>query len=84
MDVAQATVNNRLKRKKDPKTVMNLVVPNGSKANMMLILQRTFSDRVTVSYSDMGINGGFFVEGHRITVGEGWTMVTRQLLLQGV
>ena len=84
VDVAQATVNNRLNRKKDPKTVMNLVVPNGSKANMMLILQRTFSDRVTVSYSDMGINGGFFVEGHRITVGEGWTMVTRQLLLQGV
>ncbi len=82
--VAQATVNSRLARRKDPKTVLNLVVPNGSKANMMTILQRRISDRVTVSYSDMGISGDFFVEGHRIVVDEGWTLVTRELLLQAV
>ncbi len=82
--VAQATADARLSRKKDPKTVLNIVVPNGSQANMMLILQRGFSDRVTMSYSDMGVNGDFFVEGHRIVVSEGWTRVTRELLLQGV
>ena len=84
VDVAQATVDNRLARKKDPKTVLNLVVLNGSRPNMMSILQRGFSDRVTVSYSDMGINEDFFIEGHRIAVSEGWTMVTGEFLLQGV
>jgi len=84
VDVAQATIDNRLGRRKDPKTVLSVTVPNGSKANMMLVLQRRFSDRVTVSYSDMGISGDFFIEGHRIEVSEGWTHVTRELLLQGV
>jgi hypothetical protein len=82
--VAQATVDNRLARRKDPKTVLSVTVPNGSKANMMLLLQRRFSDRVTVSYSDMGVSGDFFIEGHRIEVAEGWTHVTRELLLQDV
>ena len=82
--VAQATVDSRLARKKDPQTVLNLVVSNGSRANLMLLLQRTFSDRVTVSYSAMGISGDFFKEGHRIVVGEGWTEVIAELLLQGV
>ena len=84
VDVAQATAESRKDRKKDPKTVLNIVVPNGSKACLMLILHRHLSDRVTVSYSDMGINEDFFVEGHRITIGEGWTSVSRELLLQGV
>ena len=82
--VAQATVDNRLARKKDPKTVLNIVVSNGSRANMQLILQRGLSDRVTVSYSTMGINGDFHIEGQRLLVGQGWTMVSRELLLQGV
>ena len=82
--VALATVQSRRDRKKDPKTVLKIVVPNGSKANMILSLQRGFSDRVTVSYADMGINEDFFIEGHRLNVNEGWTLVTRELLLQGV
>lgn len=84
VDVAQATVDSRRDRKKDPSTVLRVIVPNGSKASLMLILQRGFSDRVTVSYSAMGISQDFFIEGHRITVSEGWTLVTRELLLQGV
>ncbi len=84
VDVAQATVDSRLARRKDLKTVLNVVVSNGSKANMKLILQGGLSDRVTVSYSDMGISGDFFIEGHRTTVGEGWTKVTREFLLEGV
>ena len=83
VDVAQATADSRLARKGDPKTVLNLTVHNGSKSNLILILQRGLSDRVTVSYSDMGISGDFFLEGHRLTVNEGWTLVTRELLLQG-
>ena len=82
--VAEATTQSRRDRKKDPKTVLNIEVPNGSKANMMLMLHRTFSDRVTVDYSGMGISQDFFVEGRRIDVSEGWTRVTADLLLQGV
>ena len=84
VDVAQTTTEHRRDRKKDPKTVLNVVVPNGSKANLMLILQRGFSDRATVVYSAMGINEDFFIEGRRITVSEGWTAVAGELLLQGV
>lgn len=84
VDVALATIASRLARKKDPKTVINVKVPNGSKANLMMMLQRGLSDRVTVSYSDMGISEDFFVEGRTITVSQGWTAVAGELLLRGV
>jgi hypothetical protein len=82
--VAQATLNSRLARRKAPKTVLNIVVPNGSRPNLMLILQRAFSDRVAVSYPAMGISQDFFIEGRKLTVSEGWTHITGELLLQGV
>ena len=84
VDVALATIQSRRDRKKDPKTVLRVAVPNGSTANLMLILQRGFSDRVTVNYTDMGVNEDFFIEGHKVTVSEGGTMVTGELLLRGV
>ena len=40
------------------------------------------SDRLRVSYPDMGIDRDFFVEGRSITVSEGWTLVTGSLLLR--
>ena len=81
---AQATAESRLARKRQPKTALRVTVPNGSKANMLLILQRRLSDRVTVSYGDMGIDEDFFIEGHTLTVGEGGRSVTRELVLRGV
>ena len=82
--MAQTTAESRRDRKKDPKTVLRVIVPNGSKACTSLILHRHLSDRGTVSYNGMGISEDFFIEGHRITVSEGWTLVTRELFLQGV
>ena len=84
VDVAVATAESRRDRKQDHKTVLQLTVPNGSRANLVLVLQRVLSDRVTVSYSDMGISEDFFIEGHRLTVSDGWTLVSGELLLQGV
>ena len=63
--------------------MLRAVVPNGSRSNVLLMLQRSFSDRITVTYPDMGIAEDFFVEGRRITVGEGWTAVTAELLVAG-
>ena len=82
--VAQAAAESRRDRRKDPKTVLRVVVPNGSPANLMLALQRSLSDRVTVRYDDIGIDQDFFIEGRKIAVSEGWTLVTGELLLQGV
>ena len=82
--VAHAAAVSRRDRRKDPRTELRAIVPNGSGANLHFTLQRGLSDRVTVQYGDMGINGDFFVEGHRITVGDGWTSVTAEVLLQGV
>ena len=81
---AQATAESRLARRRQPKTELRLTVPNGSGANMMLMLQRRLSDRVNVSYSDMGIDEDFFIEGHTLTVEEGGRAVTRELALRGV
>ena len=83
-DAALATIEGRRDRRKDPKTVLRTIVPNGSRSNVLLMLQRSFSDRITVTYPDMGIDEDFFVEGRRMTVGEGWTSVTAELLLQAV
>ena len=81
---AQATAESRLERKRQPKTDLRVTVPNGSRANMLLMLQRRISDRVNVSYGDMGIDEDFFIEGHTLTVGEGGRAVTRELVLRGV
>ncbi len=71
-------------RRRQPRTVLNLVVPAGSRANAMLLLHRSISDRVAVRYPEMGIDGHFFIEGHRIIVEDGGTRATRELLLQSV
>ena len=81
-DTAFAAIQSRLDRRKDPRTVLRLTVKNGSEANLMLVLQRAVSDRLRVSYPDMGIDRAFFVEGRSITVSEGWTLVTGSLLLR--
>ena len=81
-DAALAAIRSRLDRRKDPRTVLRLTVTNGSGANLMLVLQRAVSDRLRVSYPDMGIDRDFFVEGRSITVSEGWTLVTGSLLLR--
>ncbi len=82
--MAQATVAGRLARKALPRTALTVAMPNGSDANMLLMLQLRLSDKVAVRYEDMGVNGGFFVEGHRLEVGDGWRRVERTLSLQGV
>ena len=82
--MAEATVASRLARRKDPRTVLRLELPNGSKPNVSLMLHAGLSDRVKVVYTDMGIDEDFFIEGRRIEVSEGWTLVTTEFLLQAI
>ena len=55
-DTALAAIRSRLARRKDPRTVLRITVNNGSGHNLALLLQRGVSDRVRVSYPDMGID----------------------------
>ena len=81
---AQATVDSRLRRRRNPRSVATVALNNGSGANVSAMLQRGFSDRVRLRYPAMGIDADFFVEGRRLSVGDGWTRVECELLLQSV
>ncbi len=81
---AQATVDSRLRRRRNPRSVATVALNNGSGANVSAMLQRGFSDRVRLRYPAMGMDADFFVEGRRLSVGEGWTRVECELLLQSV
>ena len=80
---AQATLDGRLARRASPRTALTATLLNGSDANLLLALQLRLSDRVSVQYADMGVNGDFFVEGYRLDVSDGGKRVERTLVLQG-
>ena len=80
-EVADATLANRLARRKDPRSRIDITMENGSKHNSLAIIHRGISDRVTVNYSDMGINTAYFIEGHVLTVDAQEHKATRMLQL---
>ena len=79
---AQATVARRLARKSSPPTALSVTLPNGSDANLLLMLQVRLSDRLAVHYEDMGVDGDFFIEGYTLEVGQSGKQLERTLLLQ--
>ena len=82
MQSAQATVTRRLARKSSPRTALSVTLPNGSDANILLMLQTKLSDQLAVHYEEMGVDGDFFVEGYTLDVGQSGKQVERTLLLQ--
>ncbi len=81
---AQDLADNRLARRKDPKTVVDLTLAAGDKPTLMAMVHRRLSDRVTVNYSDMGIDEDFFIEGESWRLTDGGTSVQQVLQLRGV
>lgn len=53
----------RLARRKDPKTRLTLTLMGSDKVTAHHMMQRRMSDLVTVTYSAMGVNDTFFIEG---------------------
>ena len=82
MQPAQATVARRLARKSSPRTALSVTLPNGSDANLLMMLQVRLSDRLAVHYEDMGVDGDFFIEGYTLEVGQSGKQLERTLLLQ--
>ena len=74
----------RLARRKDPKTTIDLTLKAGDKVTLHHMIQRHISDRVTVSYSDMGISEAFYIEGESWSFEEGGTRTEQTLQLRGV
>ncbi len=81
---AKAVADERLARKKDRKTRLSLTLPNGDQNNLMQIVHRVLSDRITVVYSDMGINQDFFIEHMELEAVARNGEVTVRWLVQGV
>ncbi len=79
---AQATLDRRLARRSSPRTAIRALLPNGSDANALLMLQLRLSDRVALRFQDMGVSSDFFVEGHSLEVGQGGRRLERALLLR--
>jgi hypothetical protein len=83
-ETARAVAQDRLARKKDRKTRLNLTLPNGDQNNLMQMVHRVLSDRITLVYSDMGINQDFFIEHMELEVVARTGEVTARWLVQGV
>lgn len=71
-------------RRDDPKTVVEIKLAAGDKYTLSHMIHRRLSDRVTVNYSDMGINEAFFIEGESWSFDFGGHSVQQQVLLRGV
>ena len=83
-ETARAVAQERLARKKYRKTRLNLTLPNGDQNNLMQMVHRVLSDRITLVYSDMGINEDFFIEHMELDVVARTGEVTARWLVQGV
>jgi hypothetical protein len=79
-DVAEA----RLAHKKNRKTRVSLTLPNGGQNNLMQIVHRVLSDRITVVYNEMSINQDFFIEHMALDAVARTGEVTARWLVQGV
>lgn len=84
LEDAQTLAEHWVANGKDPKTALTLPLLAGDKPTLSNMVQRQISDRVTVVYSDMGINEDFFVEGESWVVSDGGTKVKQTLQLRAV
>ena len=79
-EVAEA----RLSRKKARKTRLELMLPNGDRNNLLQMVHRVLSDRITVVYPDMGIDQDFFIERMELDVEARTGEFTMRWLVEGV
>lgn len=57
----------RIKKRRTPKPKLTLGMGNGTRANLMQIVHRSFSDRIRVVKTDMTIDDHFFIERREIS-----------------
>ena len=79
-DAAEA----RLELRKARRTRLRLTLPNGDRKNLLQMVHRKLSDRITVVYPDMGIDADFFIEGMELDAEARTGEVTLRWLVQGV
>ncbi|MCY3637867.1 MAG: hypothetical protein OXG80_02090 [Chloroflexi bacterium] len=79
---AQTTLNLRLARRSKPRAAITVALPNGSALNTLLALQLRLSDRITLQYEAMGVDGEFYIEGSTLDVAQAGKRMERTLLLR--
>ena len=79
-DAAEA----RLERRKARRTRLRLTLPNGDRKNVLQMVHRALSDRITVVYPEMGIDADFFIEGMELDAEGSTGEFTVRWLVQGV
>ena len=82
--VARTLVTNRLARRKDPKTLVEVTFNGHDKPTLRHQIARRLSDRMTVSHSDMGISEDFFYEGEDWEISRGAYKIKHTMHLRGV
>jgi hypothetical protein len=82
-EAARDVAEERLARNKGRQPRLDLILPNGDQNNLMQIVHRVLSDRITVVYSDMGINQDFFIERMELDVVARTGEVTARWLARG-
>ena len=68
---ARTTALNRLARRKDPKAEIILLFRPPDQITLKHLVQRQLSDTVTLTYSDMGIDETFYIEGEEWRITDG-------------
>ena len=79
---AQTTLNVRLARRSKQRATIIVALPNGSTLNTLLALQLRLSDRITLQYEAMGVDGDFYIEGSTLDVAQAGKRMERTLLLR--
>ena len=79
---AQTTLKLRLARRSKPRAAITVALPNGSALNTLLALQLRLSDRITLQYEAMGVDGDFYIEGSTLDVAQAGKRMERTLLLR--
>ncbi len=81
---ARALAVSREARRDDPKRVHFITTMASDKPTLHAMMQHRISDRITLNYSDHGINEDYYIEGESWEIGPGGKDVKRVLQLRQV
>lgn len=83
-DEAQALADDIEVKEDDPRAKIEIVMQNSTKETLTQILARRLSDRVTLNWSDFGVNEDFYLNRKRIHIYNGGASVDCVMLLEEV
>jgi len=80
----QTLVDDIETKEDDPRAKVTIMLQNGTTENLTKILSLKLSDRITLNYSDMGLNEGFYINKKELKISHGGFLVDCALTLEEV